>query len=64
MRTELKVLRIKHNLTQVEIAQKLGVSKSTYNLVEQGKRNGSKKFWLAVQNLFELGDAEVWKLQK
>lgn len=64
MRTDLKILRIKHNLTQTDIAQKLGVSKSTYNLVEQGKRNGSKKFWLAVQNLFELGDAEVWKLQK
>lgn len=64
MRTELKILRIKHNLTQTDIAQKLGISRSTYNLVEQGKRNGSKKFWLAVQNLFELGDAEVWKLQK
>lgn len=64
MRTDLKILRIKHNLTQTDIAQKLGISRSTYNLVEQGKRNGSKKFWLAVQNLFELGDAEVWKLQK
>lgn len=62
MRTELKVLRVKSNLTQRELAEKLGVSYPTYNLIEQGKRKGSTEFWEAVQKLFNLTDAEVWQL--
>lgn len=62
-RNELKVLRVRHNLTQPQIAEKLGVSKSTYNLIEQGKRRGSAEFWLKLQSEFNLKDDEVWKLQ-
>ena len=62
MRTELKVLRVKHNLTQKELAEKVGVSYPTYNLIEQGKRKGSTQFWANVQKLFNLEDGELWKL--
>lgn len=62
MRTDLKVLRVKNNLTQAELAKKLGVSCPTYNLIEQGKRNGSTKFWLNVKAVFNLEDGELWKL--
>lgn len=64
MRTDLKVLRVRHGLTQLEMAKKTGVCIATYNKIENGSRNGSKDFWLNVQKLFKLGDAEVWKLQK
>ena len=62
MRTELKVLRIKNHLTQTQLAEKLGVSYATYNLVEQGKRKGSVEFWGKVQQVFNLTDADMWQL--
>lgn len=62
MRTNLKVLRVKHQLTQQQLAEKLGVSYATYNLVEQGKRKGSTEFWQRIQALFNLSDAEMWQL--
>lgn len=62
MRTELKVLRVKNNLTQKDIATKLGISYPTYNLIEQGKRKGSTDFWRKMQKLFNLSDAEMWQL--
>ena len=62
MRTQLKVLRVKNNLTQKEAAEKLGVSCPTYSLIEQGKRNGSTKFWRAVKQFYKLEDSELWRL--
>lgn len=63
MRNELKVLRVRNGLTQQQIAEKLSVSVSTYNLIEQGKRRGSQEFWLKLQKEFNLKDGEVWQLQ-
>ena len=64
MRTELKILRIKNQLKQAEMAEKLGVSLSNYNLIENGKRRGSQDFWLTIQRVFKLEDGQVWKLQQ
>lgn len=62
MRTGLKILRIKHQLTMQQIAKKLGVSYSTYNLIENGQRKGSTEFWERIQTQFNLSDAEMWQL--
>jgi putative transcriptional regulator len=35
--TQLKELRIQHNLTQEELAHKLQVTRQTINAIEQGK---------------------------
>ena len=56
-------LRVDHDLTQPQAAKLLGVSTSTYNFIENGKRRGSVKFWQTVQDAFMLNDGEVWKLQ-
>lgn len=64
MRTELKILRITHQLTQQQLADKVGVSVSTYNLIENGNRRGSQNFWVTLQQVFKLEDGEVWKLQQ
>jgi DNA-binding XRE family transcriptional regulator len=56
-------LRIDHDLTQPQAAEKLGVSTSTYNLVENGKRRGSVEFWQKVQKEFNLDGETVWKIQ-
>lgn len=52
------------NLTQKQMADKIGISVGAYSLIESGKRVGSARTWLRIQALFGLTDAEVWKLQK
>lgn len=60
---ELIKLRIDHDLTQTDMAQICGVSISTYNLIENGKRRGSKKVWQTIQAHFNLEGEQIWKLQ-
>lgn len=64
MRIELKIFRVKNHLTQQQLADKLGVSVSTYNLVEAGKRRGSQAFWERLQSEFALEGGKVWDLQQ
>lgn len=52
------------NLTQQEMADKIGISLGAYSLIENGKRVGSTKTWVKIQELFNLTDEEVWQLQK
>lgn len=56
-------LRVDHDLTQPQAAEKLGVSTTTYNLIENGKRRGSVEFWQRVQTEFNLDGEEMWKIQ-
>lgn len=59
----LRELRVIKSFTQKELAARTGVSVATYNLIENGKRRGSQKFWLSIQEIFNLDGGEVWKLQ-
>jgi transcriptional regulator with XRE-family HTH domain len=52
MRKKLRMLRLSKNLSQQEMAKRLGVSYVTYSQVELGKRDGSLKFWGALQEKF------------
>jgi DNA-binding XRE family transcriptional regulator len=56
-------LRVDHDLTQIDMAAICGVSKSTYNFIENGKRRGSKKVWQTIQTYFKLDGEQIWKLQ-
>lgn len=60
---ELIKLRVDYGLTQPEMAERCGVSTATYNLIENGKRRGSKKFWQTLQVEFCLEGGQVWKMQ-
>lgn len=62
-RKNLKLLRIKHDLTQEELAKALNISLSSYNLIENGERNGSIVFWNSLQDFFKLTGEEIWNLQ-
>lgn len=64
MRTELKKFRVGEHLTQSEMAEKIGVSRVTYQLVENGKRSGNHTFWKNLKFVFEVPDEEMWKLQE
>lgn len=62
MRTNLKVFRVKHNLSQEEISEKIGCKRATYSAIECGKRNGQQNFWKKLQKAFSIPDAEMWDL--
>lgn len=63
-RRNLKVLRVKHGLNQGEMAQRLGVSRSSYSDIESGKRNCSPAFMRKLQTAFDIPDADMWALTK
>lgn len=65
MRTEkMKILRINNHMTQSDVAEKIGISLSLYNLIENGKRVGSIETWKKIQKLFSLSDKEMWSIMK
>lgn len=63
MRLALKTFRVSKNLTQKQMAEKTGVSISTYSLIESGTRRGSQEFWQRLQKEFDLDGGTVWALQ-
>ena len=60
----MKILRINHHMTQSDVAEKISISLSLYNLIENGKRVGSIETWKKIQKLFSLSDKEMWSLMK
>lgn len=64
MRLELKVLRTKSNLTQNQMADRLGVTRVNYLLIENGKSNGTLKFWDRLQSEFGLTPKKLDQIRK
>lgn len=63
-RIKLKQFRVGENLTQQEISDKLGCSRSNYIAIENGVRDGSAKFWNRLQEVFNIADEKMYGLQK
>ncbi len=63
-RINLKLFRVKQKLSQQEMAERLKVGRSTYIDIENGKRDGSIRFFNQLQDEFQLTDDEVWNLTK
>lgn len=51
-------------LTQSEMADRIGVKRQTYSLVELGKRRGSEEFWSKIKNTFDLNGDDMWSLMQ
>ena len=64
LRTNLKVFRIKQNLTQSEMSEKIGCVRETYQAIESGAREGRQIFWSDLQKAFDIPDSEMWALKK
>ncbi len=47
-RNKLKLARVEHNLTQAELAEKVGVTRQTIGLIENGKYNPSLNLCIAI----------------
>lgn len=66
MKNLIKVERARHNLTQADLAEKLGVSRQTIHAIEKQKFNPSVTlalkmahfFKVTVEYLFELEDED------
>jgi len=64
MRTRIKELRARHNLTQEDLARKVGVRRETIVFLEKGKYNPSlllahrvaRALKSSIEEVFELGD--------
>lgn len=48
----LKEQRVKHSITQNQLANKIGVSRFAIENIEQGKRLGSVDTWEKIENYF------------
>ncbi len=47
-RMKLKLYRVEHNLTQAELAEKVGVTRQTIGLIENGRYNPSLNLCIAI----------------
>lgn len=60
----LREVRFKNgDLSQTEMAKKIGISVATYGKIETGKVSGSVKTWERIQALFGLTDGDVWRMR-
>lgn len=64
MRKKLYMFRHDKQLSQAEMADKIGCHRGTYASIEKGEREGRKTFWNSLQNAFGLSDAETEELKK
>ncbi len=53
MRTRMKELRARYDLTQAELARKVGVRRETIHFVEKGEYNPSLRLALKIARVFE-----------
>jgi putative transcriptional regulator len=60
MKNELRVLRARHNTTQAELADKLGVSRQTVNAIETEKYDPSLPLAFKIARLFECRIEDVF----
>ncbi len=45
---KMKVARVEHDLSQAELAKKIGVTRQTIGLIEQGKYNPSLQLCISI----------------
>ncbi|MDY0779233.1 MULTISPECIES: helix-turn-helix transcriptional regulator [Tenacibaculum] len=63
MTTRIKELRAKDNLTQIELAQKVGVRRETIVFLEKGKYNPSLKLAYDISKVFNMKIEEVFIME-
>jgi putative transcriptional regulator len=64
MKNMIKVRRAMHNLTQQELAEKIGVSRQTINAIESQKYVPSTALALKLANLFACKVEEIFELEE
>ncbi len=60
MKNELKVYRAKHDLTQEELANKVGVTRQTIISIEKGRYEPSLSLAFKLANYFEVKIEDIF----
>ena len=63
MKTRIKELRARDNLTQVKLAELVGVRRETIVFLEKEKYNPSLKLAYAISKVFDLNIEEVFIME-
>lgn len=63
MKNNIKVQRAIHNLTQQDLADRIGVSRQTINALEAGKYVPSTVLALKLSGLFDKQVNEIFELE-
>lgn len=63
-RQKLRMLRLAHNLTYKDMADKLGRSRSAYIKIERGERNPTPDFWENLKQEFNIPEKEMYGYQR
>jgi putative transcriptional regulator len=64
MRNTIKVERAKLNITQQELADRVGVSRQTINSIESERYIPSTLLAIKISNVFQLTVNEIFLLEK
>ncbi len=60
MKTRIKEYRAKHDLTQKELAEKVGVRRETIVFLEKGKYNPSLKLAYDISKVFDTSIEDIF----
>jgi putative transcriptional regulator len=61
MKNELRILRARHDLSQAQLAEKLGVSRQTVNAIETGRYDPSLSLAFKIAALFGQKIEEIFQ---
>lgn len=64
MKNTIKVERAKMDMTQEELAKKIGVSRQTINSIEKGKYVPSSLLALKMATIFNVGVNDIFVLEE
>lgn len=64
MKNNIKIQRAIANITQAELAEKIGVSRQTINAMELGKYVPSTVLALKISKVFEKSVNEIFELEE
>lgn len=64
MKNNLKVHRAIHDLTQEDLAQKVGVSRQTINAIEKGKYSPSLLVSLKIARIVEVNVEAIFTMEE
>ncbi|HEX7153551.1 MAG TPA: helix-turn-helix transcriptional regulator [Thermoanaerobaculia bacterium] len=61
MKNAIRELRVQHDWSQAELADRLGVSRQTVNAIETGKYDPSLPLAFAIAKIFRLRIEEIFE---
>ena len=64
MKNNIKIERARYNLTQGDLADKIGVSRQSINAIEKGKYVPSTLLAIKIAQLFELPVEDLFFLEE